>query len=381
MQDMPATNEREPIGRISVLEDTNNDGRMDKKTVFLDGLVLPRALKVLDRGVLVAEPPHLWLARDTNGDLKADSEGAGVRLLRHGAGERRAQRQRPALGARQLDAHVRRRHLPATEGRQVRDREGRSRADSGARRRTTSAASIATPTARRCTSTSCRRPTTRGIRTCCARAAATSSWAIRTSSTSTFPMRPNRGVNRGYVDGQLRADGTLATLHRRELRRRSIAATACRRSCAATCSSPSRPAISSAASSSATTARACGAGRRTTTPSSWRRPTSGSARCICRRRPTARSTSWTCTTASSSTRATSPSTCAITSSRESSKRRSTWAASSGSCTTRRGATRRPRSRPRRSAQLVETLAHPNGWWRDTAQRLLVERGDRRSSAR
>src|SRR6266550_1995141 len=74
MEDLPATNEREPIGRISVLEDTNNDGKMDKKTVFLDGLVLPRALKVLDRGVLIGEPPHLWLARDTNGDLKADTK-------------------------------------------------------------------------------------------------------------------------------------------------------------------------------------------------------------------------------------------------------------------------------------------------------------------
>ena len=28
------------------------------------------------------------------------------------------------------------------------------------------------------------------------------------------------------------------------------------------------------------------------------------------------------------------------------------------------------------AKLVETLSHPNGWWRDTAQRLLVERGDK-----
>ena len=27
-------------------------------------------------------------------------------------------------------------------------------------------------------------------------------------------------------------------------------------------------------------------------------------------------------------------------------------------------------------QLVDTLSHPNGWWRDTAQRLLVERGNR-----
>jgi len=68
--------EREPTGRIVVLEDTDGDGRMDKRTVFADGLVLPRALKVLDRGVLVAEPPHLWLMRDTNGDLKADAKEA-----------------------------------------------------------------------------------------------------------------------------------------------------------------------------------------------------------------------------------------------------------------------------------------------------------------
>jgi mono/diheme cytochrome c family protein len=29
-----------------------------------------------------------------------------------------------------------------------------------------------------------------------------------------------------------------------------------------------------------------------------------------------------------------------------------------------------------AAALVETLSHPNGWWRDTAQQLLVERGDK-----
>ena len=33
-----------------------------------------RSLKVLDRGVLVAEPPHAWLMRDTNGDLKMDTK-------------------------------------------------------------------------------------------------------------------------------------------------------------------------------------------------------------------------------------------------------------------------------------------------------------------
>src|SRR4051794_37072665 len=60
MHDLPATDEREPSGRVSVLEDTNGDGTMDRKSVFAQGLVLPRALKVLDKGVLVAEPPHLW---------------------------------------------------------------------------------------------------------------------------------------------------------------------------------------------------------------------------------------------------------------------------------------------------------------------------------
>ncbi len=74
MRDIAATGEREPLGRISVLEDLDDDGKMDKKTIFLDRLVLPRALKVLDRGVLVGEPPNLWLARDTNGDLRADTK-------------------------------------------------------------------------------------------------------------------------------------------------------------------------------------------------------------------------------------------------------------------------------------------------------------------
>ncbi|MPY91048.1 MAG: dehydrogenase [Luteitalea sp.] len=74
MSDIAASGERDPIGRVVVLEDVNDDGRMDKRTVFADGLVLARALKVLDRGVLVGEPPNAWLMRDTNGDLRADTK-------------------------------------------------------------------------------------------------------------------------------------------------------------------------------------------------------------------------------------------------------------------------------------------------------------------
>jgi mono/diheme cytochrome c family protein/glucose/arabinose dehydrogenase len=63
---------REGICRVVVLEDLDDDGKMDRRTVFADKLVLPRAIKALADGVLVGEPPNLWWMRDTDGDLKMD---------------------------------------------------------------------------------------------------------------------------------------------------------------------------------------------------------------------------------------------------------------------------------------------------------------------
>ncbi len=92
LPDLSGRDSDEPINRVVVLEDTNDDGRMDKRTVFADGFVMPRALKVLDRGVLVGEPPNLWLMKDTNGDLKADTKelvasgfGTAARNIEHNA--------------------------------------------------------------------------------------------------------------------------------------------------------------------------------------------------------------------------------------------------------------------------------------------------------
>jgi mono/diheme cytochrome c family protein/glucose/arabinose dehydrogenase len=73
LPDTSGRDSKEPLNRVSVLEDTNGDGAMDKKTVFADKLSMPRALKVLDHGVLIGEPPNLWLMKDTDGDLKADT--------------------------------------------------------------------------------------------------------------------------------------------------------------------------------------------------------------------------------------------------------------------------------------------------------------------
>jgi len=74
MPNVEGRGEQDIPGRIAVLEDTDGDGRMDRRSVFLDGLIMPRAIGLAGDGVLVGEPPHLWFCRDTDGDGKADEK-------------------------------------------------------------------------------------------------------------------------------------------------------------------------------------------------------------------------------------------------------------------------------------------------------------------
>ncbi len=74
MPNAEAEGEREPVGVIAVLTDTNGDGIYDKRTVFLDKLVMPRAMSLVGDGLLVGEPTRLWFCRDTNGDGACDEK-------------------------------------------------------------------------------------------------------------------------------------------------------------------------------------------------------------------------------------------------------------------------------------------------------------------
>ncbi len=58
--------------RIKILEDTDNDGRADKVTVFLDGLSLATGLLLGNGGAYVGQAPNLYWVEDTDGDGKAD---------------------------------------------------------------------------------------------------------------------------------------------------------------------------------------------------------------------------------------------------------------------------------------------------------------------
>jgi putative membrane-bound dehydrogenase-like protein len=74
MPDVDGKGENEPVGRISILEDTDDDGLMDTSRIYIDSLVMPRALALIPGGALIVENMSLWLTEDKDGNLKADSK-------------------------------------------------------------------------------------------------------------------------------------------------------------------------------------------------------------------------------------------------------------------------------------------------------------------
>lgn len=62
-----------PRDCIKILEDTDNDGRADKVTVFADGLNLATGILIGNGGVYVGQAPYLLFLQDTNHDDRVDT--------------------------------------------------------------------------------------------------------------------------------------------------------------------------------------------------------------------------------------------------------------------------------------------------------------------
>ncbi len=69
-----------PDDQLLILEDTDGDGRADKRSVFADGLHLPIGFEIAPEGVYLSQEPNLALLIDDDKDGKADRK----ELILHG---------------------------------------------------------------------------------------------------------------------------------------------------------------------------------------------------------------------------------------------------------------------------------------------------------
>jgi len=208
MPDVMGTDEKLPTNRISVLEDTDGDGTFDSSRVFLDDLVLPRGVAPCFGGALVIEPPYLYFCKDTDGDGRADVK---TRLLDGFLGVENPEHAGNGL-LPGLDNwyHLSQHHLEFRfDGQKVETRPtpahgqwGITMDDAGRLYYTPNSTPLlmdAFP--KHLASLNPELPNVAGI-----------AENIAQPASATFPIHATLGVNRGYQDGILRSDGTLANL-------------------------------------------------------------------------------------------------------------------------------------------------------------------------
>jgi len=199
----------DPICRIVVLEDTHHTGKMDKRTVFADHLVLPRSVKVLEQGVLVGEPPYIWLMHDRDGDLHMHTKEmiSNAYGRREGNVEENANSLTWALDNRiyttDVDIYLRLQHGKFEVGRTlVRGEWGLSQDDAGRMFRNTNESPVhvdLVPTPYYARNPNLLR--TRG---------SYDALGEFSEINTVWPVRPNPGTNRAYQQGIDRPDGSIA---------------------------------------------------------------------------------------------------------------------------------------------------------------------------
>lgn len=76
MLDADGSDKFQPVSRVSMHVDTNGDGHYDRSTVFVDKMVLPRMILPLDDRIIIGETNtnDLYAYRDTDGDGVADEK-------------------------------------------------------------------------------------------------------------------------------------------------------------------------------------------------------------------------------------------------------------------------------------------------------------------
>jgi glucose/arabinose dehydrogenase/mono/diheme cytochrome c family protein len=202
MRDADGHGEEEPVGQVAILEDSDGDGRMDRRKVFLDGLVLPRSLAFAGGGVLVAAPPELIFCKDADHDDRCDQR----QVLSQSYGTRK----NPEHDANGLllaidnwlySANLGLRHRVVggkliTEPTVTRGQWGISQDDVGRLFYNTNSDYLRADLVPAFTAAAHVRGG-KGLN------------LVIDEDQTLWPARPNTGVNRGYQDGNLRPDGTL----------------------------------------------------------------------------------------------------------------------------------------------------------------------------
>jgi mono/diheme cytochrome c family protein/glucose/arabinose dehydrogenase len=205
MPDVMGTGEKLPTNRLVVLEDKDADGRFESSSVLVDDLVLPRGVAPSHGGVLLIEPPSLYFCLDADGDGRAEvkrkladgflgvenPEHAGNGLVR-GVDNWYHLSQHHTEFAFDL-ASLSARPTP------VHGQWGLTMDDAGRFYYTPNSTPLLMDAYPKHLAS--RSGGAAGIAENIAQPAA-----------ATFPVHATTGVNRGYMDGVLRADGTLASL-------------------------------------------------------------------------------------------------------------------------------------------------------------------------